>query len=139
MRVVLSYLPRPSCPPSSQRNISVFLRGVLVALVFEIPKCRDELAPRLARLNHFVDESPPRRDVRARELFAEFRNLLRPERCRVGRGVELALIKDVDRPFGTHDGDLGRGPRVIEIRTDVLARHDAVRAPVRLPRDDRDL
>src|SRR3982751_5429441 len=75
--------------PFSERDISVLLRRILVALRFEAPQRGNELAPRLARLNHLVDESAASGYVRAGELLAILGHLLGAQGGRVARGVEL--------------------------------------------------
>ncbi len=42
-------------------------------------------------------------------------------------------------PVRPHDGDLRRREREVDVRANVLARHDVVRAAVRLAQDDGDL
>ena len=51
----------------------------------------------------------------------------------------LPLEDDLHCAFGPHDGDLRGGPSVVHVRAQVLACHDVVRPPVRLPCDNRDL
>ncbi len=58
---------------------------------------------------------------------------------RIARRVELALVENVHGAFRSHHRDLRGRPRVVEVGPNVLARHDAIRAAVRLARDHRDL
>src|SRR5437867_2906698 len=113
-----------------QRNVSVLLRRIPVALVLKVAQRRDQLRPRLPRADHFVQEPSARSDVGVGELLAELPHLLRPDGRRVRRRVELALIKNVHGALGAHHRELGCRPRVIEIGANVLARHHAVRAAV---------
>ena len=88
-----------------------------------------------------ISSTKPRdgRDERVRELLAELGDELRAQRRRIGRLRQLAPVEDVHRALRPHHRDLGRRIRVVEVRADVLARHHAVRAAVRLARDDGDL
>ena len=52
--------------------------------------------------------------------------------------VQFAFVDDVDRAFGTHDGDLGGRPGVVHVGADVLGGHDAIGAAVGFAGDDGD-
>ncbi len=78
-----------------------------------------------------------RRDVGIRELLDGTRRSSPPSPPPVP--AELALVEDRDCALGPHDRDLRRRVREVEVRAEVLGRHHAVRAAVRLPGDDRDL
>src|SRR5204863_9442383 len=105
-----------------ERNVFVLLRRIPVALVLKVAQRRDQLRPRLPRTDDFVQKPSARRDVGVGELLAELPHLLRPDRRRIRRRVELALIKNVHGALGAHHRELGGRPRVIEIGANVLAR-----------------
>src|SRR5579862_1805958 len=65
----------------SQRNIAVFFGGILDPLVLEIPERRHELAPCLARPNHFVEKTAASGDIWIGKLLPEFSDLLRARPC----------------------------------------------------------
>src|ERR1700683_1917154 len=77
---------------ASQRIVSVFFGGIPVALVLEILERRDQLPPRLPRMDHLVHEAAPRRNVRVRELRPELRHLLGARLHRIVGRVQLPLI-----------------------------------------------
>src|SRR5438132_10601008 len=97
---------RSSTSRRSERNIPVLLRGVLVAFAVQVLERGNQLPAGLARLDHFVDEAAARRDVGVGEFGAELGNLLPADGRGVGRGVELALVKNVDRAFRPHHREL---------------------------------
>src|SRR5262245_50068636 len=123
----------------SQRDIPVFLRGVLVALVLEVAQRGDQLAPRFVRTNHFVDEPSPRGDIGVGELLAELGDLLGSHRRRIRGLIELALIENVDGAVWPHYREFRGRPRVVEVGSQMLARHHAVGPAVRLAGNDRHL
>src|SRR5438132_12983559 len=63
--------------PSSERDVPMLLRRVLIALVFEVLESGNQLATRLSGMNHFVQEAARGGDVRIRELRAELLDFLR--------------------------------------------------------------
>src|ERR1043166_1166140 len=77
-----------------ERNVAVLLRGVLVAFVLEVPERGDQLPPRLARMDHFVDEPARRRRVRIGEFLAELGDLLGAHRGGVGRGIAPGAVAE---------------------------------------------
>src|SRR5207249_368797 len=85
---------RSSTSRRSERNIPVLLRRVLVAFAVQVLERGNQLPAGLARLDHFVDEAAARRDVGVGEFGAELGNLLPADGRGVGRGVELALVKN---------------------------------------------
>src|SRR5581483_3723407 len=61
----------------SQWDVPMLLRRVLIALVRQVPERGDQLRPRFAGVDHFVEETAAGRDVRIRELLPELGHLLR--------------------------------------------------------------
>src|SRR5204863_9332865 len=116
----------------SEWDVAVLLRRVLVALGLERGEAVDQLRARLMGTDDLVDEAALRGDVRVCELLAVLGNPGRARRGDIRGGIELALVKNIDRSLGAHDRDLGRRPREVRIGPDVLARHDAIRAAIRL-------
>ena len=51
----------------------------------------------------------------------------------------LVAEDDLDRALGAHDGDLGRGPGVVDVAAQVFAAHHVIGAAIGLARDHRDL
>src|SRR5207249_7027662 len=92
---------------SSQRNISVLLRGARVPLGLQDPQRAYDLASRLMRLDHLVDEATLCGDVRIGELVPKLLHFLPAQGLRLLRALELPAVQDVDRPFRSHDRDLG--------------------------------
>src|SRR6516164_5260920 len=117
------------CPGSKkpgaglERNVSVLLGRVLVAFVLEVLQGSDQLAARLARANDLVHESPRGCRIRIREFFPELADFLRPHGGRVGCGIELTLVQDIDGALRAHHGNFRRRPRVVEVGPNVFARH----------------
>src|SRR5207342_1521231 len=99
----------------------------------------DQLAASLAGANDLIDEAARGRYIRICELFSELVYFFGTGGNRIGGGVQLTLVQDVDGSFRPHHGDLGGRPRVVEVGPNVLARHHAVCAAVRFARDDGDL
>src|SRR5687767_8820626 len=87
-----------------QGNVAVFLGRVLLALVFDRPERLDQLAARFARQDDLVDEAARGRDIRVGELLPELGDLLRAQRRRIGGLLDLALVQNIDRALGPHDG-----------------------------------
>src|SRR5688500_15354988 len=127
-RLAISTLTARRPGALSQRDVPVLLRRIAVAFGLEAGERGDQLRARLAGWDHFVDEAARRRDVRVRELLAELRDALGPQRVGIRGSVELALVEDVHRALGPHHRDFRGGPREVHVGPDVLARHDAVRA-----------
>ena len=110
-----------------------------IALVPQEVERPDEPPPRRAGRDDVVHVAAPRRHPRVREGVLVFLDLDAAGFGGIARGRELAPVEDVDGAFSPHDGDLGGRPRVVEVRPDVFGGHDAVRAAIRLARDDREL
>ena len=120
-----------------QRDIAVFFLGVRVALGFERAQGGDEFRARLRRLDDGVDVAALGGDVGIGEALAELGDFFAAQALAIGfgRALEFALVDDVDRAFGAHHGDFGRGPGEIRVGADVFAGHDAVGAAIGLARD----
>ena len=116
-----------------------FLGGFFSRLVESVAQRQNQLSPRRPGLDDLVHEPARRRDERTRELLAELGDAPRALGGGILRRLELLLVQHVDRAFGPHHRDLGRRPRIVEVGAQVLARHHAIRAAVRLARDHRHL
>ena len=114
----------------------MLLGRIPVALARQGRKRRREGAAGVAGLDHGIEVPAGGGGVGIRKLLPELRYLLGPERVRIGCRRELALVEHVDGPLGAHHSDLRRGPRVVPISAEVLARHDAVGTAVGLARDE---
>src|SRR5439155_10451731 len=88
---------------SSERDVPVLLRRVLVALPLEQRQGRDEAWARRRGLDDIVDVAALGRDVRIREALAELRDLFGLEAL-ARRGIalftDLALEEDLDGSLG---------------------------------------
>ena len=117
----------------------MLLRRVGIALVAEHLKRIDQTRARLLRLDHIVNVAAFRRDIGAGKFLAVFRNqfgfLLHGVFCL----FKFLAEDDIHRAVRSHHGDLGRGPRQVQVAADVLRGHDTVRAAIGLPRDHRQL
>ena len=98
----------------------------------------DQGGPSLLRLDDVVEKPPFRRHVRIGELLLVVLNQLLGFLCRLLGRSDFPLEDDVDGSLGTHNGDLGRRPGVIEITADVFGRHHVVGAAIRFARDHRE-
>src|SRR5436309_5586744 len=112
---------------TSEWNVAVFLWRISLALAVETSERDNQFGARLARSDDLVEKPSRGRDVRICEFFAKFRYLCGSHARRVVGFLDFVLVQDVDRALRAHHGELGRGPGVIEIGANVLARHDAVR------------
>src|SRR4051794_32192977 len=82
--------------PALKWDIPVLLGWVLVALDIQVVERANQLPARLARANDLIHEAARCRGVRIRELFAELLHLLGARGHRIGGGVELPFIQNVD-------------------------------------------
>src|SRR5207302_1685511 len=89
-----------------QRHVAVLLRRVLIALVIQILERLYEFLTRLPRVDHLIEEAGARRDVGVRELRAKLRDLLGARGRGIGRGIEFALVEDIDGALRPHHGEL---------------------------------
>src|SRR2546426_5642471 len=122
-----------------QRDVSVLFRGAGLSLRAKHRKRIDHPGAGLRRLDYVVDVAHPRGDVWVRETSPVLPDKLLLLLQRVVGSFEFLLVDDLDRLFGSHDGDLRGRPCEVEVPADVLRTHDVVGTAVRLPRDDRDL
>lgn len=58
---------------------------------------------------------------------------------RLATNVGIVPEDDLDGTLGSHDGNLGRGPGVVDITAEVLGAHDIVGTTIGLPGNDGDL
>src|SRR4051812_34334992 len=89
----------------SERDVAVFLGWVLVALGLEHLERIDELFAGLARLDDGVDVAALGGDIRIGELVLELFDEFRARLFFVFGFIQLALVDDVYRALGAHDGD----------------------------------
>ena len=85
-----------------------------------------------------VHEAPLGGDVGGGEGFAVFLDLPAPGGGAVLGGLDLTAEDDVGGSFGSHDGDLGLGPREDDVGSEGLAAHAEVRPSVGLADDHGD-
>src|SRR5215469_11208282 len=127
--------------PQLEWDISMLFSRVHIALVLERPQRRDQFPPRLRWLNDGVYVAALGGHIWIREPLAElfyfFRTQGRP--LVLERLLNLALINNIHRALRPHNRNLRHRPRVVDVRPDVLRRHNAIRTAVRLPRDHRNL
>src|SRR6266704_3374851 len=81
----------------------------------------DEHLPRLARLDHIIEVSTFRGDVRVGELLPVRLNQFLSLGFRVFRLCQFFPEYDVDRSLWTHYRDLGRRPGKISVCSNMLA------------------
>src|SRR5271170_311683 len=100
----------------SQRDVVVLFGWAVQLLAAQHRERPAQAAPGVARLDHVVDKAAARRDKRIGEFLAIF------FRARLDRrGIaEIGAKDDLDRAFGPHHRDLGRGPGEIEITAQML-------------------
>src|SRR5215212_4053118 len=111
----------------SQRNVSVLLRGIAVALALEGLQRVNEPRSGVAGVDDVVEVATSGRNVGVGELLAI---ILDPPVGRAGRVValsDLLAVQDFDGALGAHDGDLRRRPRNVEVSANVLGAHHVVR------------
>src|SRR5690349_13304356 len=103
----------------SERDVAVPPWRARSLLAHGDPQRPDELRTRAPRLDHVVDVSPLGRDERVGEPL----RVLVDERAALAGGIlvrgQLTPVENIHRPFGTHDGDLGRRPGDVEVGADV--------------------
>src|SRR5580698_10239432 len=122
---------------SLQGNVAVFALGSRRAFVAQhLERGRQRLA-RLARLDYVVHVAALRGNVRVGKSLGIFVDQLLHLRCFVFGGRELAPEDRLNGAFGAHHGDFCGGPCKVDVGPDMFARHDVVRAAVRLPGDNR--
>src|SRR5579863_8808018 len=98
----------------------MLLRRILVPLGLKHFQGLNQLLPRLAWLDHSVHVTALSSDVGVSKAVAEFFYFLLPGLGTVLGAVEFAFVNNVHGALGAHDGDFGRGPGVVYIRSDVL-------------------
>src|SRR5207249_6486253 len=108
----------------SERTVPVLAPGPGLHLRERGLQRLDQHRARAARLDHVVDIAALCSRVRIREPFLVVRDQLVTTRVGVTRLFELPPEDDVHGPFRPHHGDLGRGPREVEVGADVLRAHD---------------
>ena len=97
----------PEGPPALQRDVSVLLWRILVALALKTAQGGNQLGPGHVRLDDLIDIAATGGHERISQLVAELGHLLGPQRIRVLGSVELTLIENVHRAFRPHHRDLG--------------------------------
>src|SRR5260221_7489347 len=117
----------------------MLLPRVGVYLVGQQFEGMSEFSPGFARFYDVVEIAPRGSDIRARKLLPVLLYLLFDRFCFVLCLRDLTFEDDFHRSFGAHNGNFGRGPRVVEITSNMLGIHDIVGSTIRLSRDDRDL
>src|SRR4029453_587356 len=68
-----------------------------------------------------------------------FGDVPRGFRFLVGGLIDLLLEQDLDRALGAHHGNLGGGPRQVDVASDVLGAHHVVGAAIGLAGNHREL
>src|SRR5688572_10734079 len=112
--------PRTRPRRSSERDVAVLSARVVLPLVREDAQRLGDAATRIFGTDHLIDEPELRGLVRT----GEERAIVFGELFALGLGIlglrELAAEDDVDRTFGAHHRDLGRGIREVDVAADVL-------------------
>ena len=90
-------------------------------------------------MDHLVDVPALGGYIRIGELLAVFSYQFLSTLGLVFGFFDFLAEDDIDRTLRSHDGDLGAGPGQVDVATDMLARHDVIRAAVGLAGDDRQL
>src|SRR4029450_3937240 len=93
-RLAMSTLTAHPRGGMSQRDVPVLLGGIAVAFRLQPGERRNQLAARLSRMDHFVDEPAGRGNVRVGELLPELGHPSRTERLRIRGCVARALIEE---------------------------------------------
>src|SRR5205823_5765651 len=121
--------------PCLERNVTVLLRRVLVALGLKRLEGPDENRSGITWIDDVVDVSARSRDVRMRELLAVFLDL-GIGGCGGIRALQNLLPEqDLDCALGTHYRDFRGWPGDVEVAANVFRAHHVVRTAVRLSRN----
>src|SRR5437016_2074998 len=80
----------------------------------------------MAWLDDLVDVATSSSDVGIGKLLNVLRDQFFSSLFGIRCSLDLILKKDVDGTFGTHHGDLGCGPGVVDVATHMLATHHVV-------------
>ena len=111
----------------------MFLLGVGEALRLKRAQGTDDTETGVARLDHVVDVTELGSLVRVGELLGIFIHLLGNELGTLFGVLDfgnLLAIEHLDSTAGTHHGDLGGRPSVVDVVAQLLAAHHEVRATV---------
>ena len=112
---------------------TVLFRRVRQLLFRKDVQVLDDAPTSFPGLNHVVEETA----LRCRKRVGEFADVIL---LGLGPSVGVQVPKDnLDGALGSHDGNLGRGPRVVNVSPQVLGSHDIVGTAVRFTGDDGDL
>ena len=115
-------------------DITMFLGGQGVALGSELCQAAADAETGVARLNHIIDVAILGCLIRISEELVVLVLLLGDEGLHVLTGFLLGLcllgIQHGSGTRGTHHGDLGRGPCVVQVGVELLGAHHDVRATV---------
>src|SRR4051812_8547596 len=111
----------------------MLLPWVLELLAAQLPEPQRDPAAGRVWHDYFVDEALARRDERVGEARFVFGGA--PGDFLGGPAAE----DDLDRALGAHHRDLGGGPGIVEVATEMFRRHDVIGAAIGLPRDYGDL
>jgi len=84
------------------------------------------------RTDNLIDVPQFRSHVGIGEALAELLHFFSPQLFGILSFLKLPLIDDVHGAFRSHNRDLGRGVRIVNVGADVFRRHYAVSASVRL-------
>ena len=117
----------------------MLLRRQCLALGAKQPQRPGDLDSSFMGVDHRVDVATLSGEVRIGQLVFVLGDQPGTHGFRIAACREFLAIQDVDCSLGTHHGDLGRGPRQVEVRTEMLGAHHVVRAAVCLARDHGDL
>src|ERR1700730_14754658 len=111
---------RSSIDNELKRDIAVLFLRVGVAFVFERAQGGDQPRARLSRLDHGIDVTALRGDIRIGEARAKLRDLLLPQpfALRFRRVFDLSLVDDVYRSLWAHHRDFRGGAGKIRVGAD---------------------
>src|SRR2546423_13282562 len=99
----------------SQRNISMLLRWVLIALVLKQRQGADQLWSRLGGFNYFINESAFGGDVWVGEFFFELVHTGSAGRRFIRGFSNFASIQDINRSLSSHHRNLCRRPGEVDV------------------------